>query len=679
MAVVTRAEHNVRNFRPAQRLWLVAMLGHARSLGLALRAPELWLLVGLCLALLLASAQAPLSYRFQVGQETGRLSDQPFLERFNPGEGSGAARFRWSKAEATIMVPGVGRRGLLLSLPVVSHRAQWEEAAPPTLLTLRPNNSPPLAFALRREGATYRLLLPARLLDGGALRLALATEPWRGDGREELGVALGKQVGIDSLRPDGPVLPDRSLLLAWPLALMFCWLALWVLGFPRRQALALLLPLALTAPLLLLLDAPRLAWGNAWITEFALLVLGSCTLLAALLPPLLGRLGASSPPAIVRALALAMALTFALKYGGRLYPDAMPGDMQLHINRYSTTVAGGVYIMAQHRGLPFPFPPALYLLLAPFSLALPIRLLFELTAGLFEAGTVLLLFVLLRQATANATLGLLAAGTYALIAAPFMVTWFAFETQVAGQFATTLLLALLVLRWPHYDDPLTWAALLMLFVQVFLGHIGQCLNAALVGLLALPLLWRSAADEPTRRGVRALATAGLAGGAFAIAFYYSAFGDLIAEQVRGVASAGLNEVTGKAPIPRATTLRVLWEGGLLAHLGFFPAPLAAIGALLLWRGRLWRSPLPALIATTLLVSTSQGLLPLLTLSSITTRWLMFATWAVAACAALTLLLLWRRGRPARLVTLAMAGYVGWLTLLTFLDAMALRKPPIEPF
>jgi hypothetical protein len=141
----------------------------------------------------------------------------------------------------------------------------------------------------------------------------------------------------------------------------------------------------------------------------------------------------------------------------------------------------------------------------------------------------------------------------------------------------------------------------------------------------------------------------------------------------------MNATTDRPPIPRAETLHVLWHGGLIDHFGFFPALLALGGTLLLARAR-WRgSLLPPLIWSSFLVSSAQALWPLLTLNSITTRWLTFMTWGVALTCALTLPALWRRGWGGRVVLLAMAGYVCWVTLVVWIDAMALRLPPIEPF
>jgi hypothetical protein len=171
----------------------------------------------------------------------------------------------------------------------------------------------------------------------------------------------------------------------------------------------------------------------------------------------------------------------------------------------------------------------------------------------------------------------------------------------------------------------------------------------------------------------------LAAGLFVALFYYTAFFDLIIEQVTGVATEGLNELTEREPIPRAVSLRVLWEGGLITHFGFFPVLLAIPGALMLAAPRLRGSIVPPLVWLSFAVSISQGILPFITLNSITTRWLMFSAWAIAVASAWGLWLLWQRGRVARVAALAMAAYVCWITIEVWINAMALRLPPIEPF
>jgi hypothetical protein len=271
-----------------------------------------------------------------------------------------------------------------------------------------------------------------------------------------------------------------------------------------------------------------------------------------------------------------------------------------------------------------------------------------------------------------------------------MNTWFCFHTQVAAQAFSIILLAVLVVRWPRYDHPPTWWSLTTLFFLVYLGHIGLLLNTSLVGLLLIPVLWLFHDPQtPERRSTWALVAIGGAVAAGVWLFYLSAFWDLIVEQVTGVVAGGaggLNEVTERPPIPREETLHVLWEGGFITHFGFFPVLLALPGVLLLTRrfgqhvSALTTKPVvKPLILLTFVVSVSQAILPLITLNSITTRWLMFSAWAVAFTAAIAWDRLWDRGRAARVVSLAMGAYVCWVTLVVYLEALALREPPIEPF
>jgi hypothetical protein len=79
------------------------------------------------------------------------------------------------------------------------------------------------------------------------------------------------------------------------------------------------------------------------------------------------------------------------------------------------------------------------------------------------------------------------------------------------------------------------------------------------------------------------------------------------------------------------------------------------------------------------VSVSQAVLPLITLSTLTTRYLMFAAWAVSLAAAPILLRLWRRGWTGRLAVLAMAAFVCWGTLVLWVGALAFNLAPPEPF
>jgi hypothetical protein len=667
--------------------WLAELRAALTSLTTALFDWRPWALMIGCVALLLVCTQVPQQYTFEIGRIVGTGSDLPFMRGFHPHERSAeGVGYRWSKAEeASIELPGLGRRGVIVYFDVISHRAQWD-LGEPTLLTLRSGDLEAFTFPLRLEGSSYQVYLPPEALPDGVLRLEVRTPVWQkeGDSRDELGVAIGGHVRVRTVASGGFVWPDRALLFGLPIAVGLLWCSLIVLRFPRRDALLMLLPVAIVAPLLVLYDAPRLGFGSTWMVQFGLISVASALVSVWLIPSVLDRLGAPASSSVLRWLGLLVAMSFALKYGGRLYPDAMPGDLQLHVNRYTGTITGQVYIPAQHRGLPFPFPTGPYLLLAPFTLlGIDIRTLLPISAGLFEATTVLLLYVLGVRVLRSQKIGLLMGAIYAVTSAGFMTSWFAFETQIVAQWFSIVLFVLLAVTWPRFDWRV-WAATLLLLSQVFLGHIGLFINVGILGVLAVPLLWWRARSDAERRAALRLLTVGVVASLFAFLFFYSAFMGMIIEQVTGVAQSGLVEVTGRAPIPRETTLWVTWEGGLITHYGFFPVLLMVPGLVLLWVGRdsvpvAQRTLLSILLVLTLLVSAWQAVLPLFTLSSITTRWLMFSGWAIVLGGAVGALKLWRRGWAARVVSVGMSLYVGWLTLTLFLTAMALRKPPIEPF
>jgi hypothetical protein len=637
----------------------------------------------IALALVLACTQVPLSYAFDVGVERGPNSDQPFMQSFYPAEGQWPdGLFRWSRGEAAaIVLPGIGRRAALLELTIVSHRAQHDPAAGPTVLTLRKaGQGATPQFRLRAERAHYLVLLPESAMPEGALALGLETPTWQaaGDSRDNIGIALAGQVQLRTVRPSGPTLPDLAVAAGFPIAAVMAWWSLRLAGFERRRAFMLALPAALV-PLVLLIDAPRAGFGGAWAVSAGLLSLlaaGVCTLA---LPGALARLGVAPSAMALRWLTLLMTATFVLKYGGRFYPAAMPGDWQLHINRFLLTSFGDLSIQAKHRGLPFPFPPGYYIDIAPLTLAgFEVRPLLPLLAGLFEAASIPVIYLILARAGGSQRLGVLAAAIYAVTASGFMTTWFSFHTQVSTQFFTALLALVLAVAWPRYDRPAIWWPVTLLLAQMFLGHIGTFINAGLLGAFAVAALWLRARGPAERRSARALLAAGAVAAAFALVCFYTLFAGLIAEQLAGISTRGLVDVSGKKPLAPDVYAATLWRDGLITHYGFFPVVLAVPGILALAR-RLRRGALPVLVVGTCIVSGALGLLPFLTHSAIMTRWLTFAAWAVAVAGALGVAQWWRRGLAARLSLAAMAGFVGWVTLEVWLHAMVWRLPPVEPF
>ena len=645
---------------------------------------RMFLLSLLTLVGLVGAAQLPLDYTFQIGIDRGVLTDRPFLQGFrDPELLTWEDSWRWAQPEAQISVPGLGQRPLLIDFGVVSHRQNHQADAPPTMLRLDIGAGPPIELTLRPEAARYQIYVPREAISDGDLRIQLSTPAWRNptDVRGDLGVAIGRLFHISAARVGGLVAPASGMLLAFPAAIALLWLSLRCLDIAPRRTFLLLLPVVACLILLAIGQAPRLGSSERWAIEWGLLCLGTAVVTSLLVPPLLRRLNVQAEHNTLRWLLLLVVLSFALKYGGQLHPVSMPGDLQLHVNRFTGTINGQVYIPAQHRGLPFPFPNGWYIAIAPLYLTgASLHWLFELTAGIFEALTPLLFYIMALRLSGSQRLGLLAALFYTIAPVPLMNTWWAFHTQVATGFFANLLLTLLIVRWPTYHNWLTWGSLVLLFCMVFLGHIGSFINTAIVGAFVVPWLYVRARTPAERTGALQLFWAGLASGTFVWCFYYTGFWKLIVEQVSGIFTSGLVEVTGKAPIPPAETLSSLWYEGLILHYGFFPVLLSLLALLgFMVSGRLRSSNAPPLIWLTFAVGLWQALLPLITLSSITTRWLTFAGWGVTVGTAFAVLALLRRGRMGRIVAYTMLSYVAWLSLVVWVNAMALNQPPIEPF
>lgn len=686
------------------------------------------LLVALLLLGSFGAARLPVRVALDLGADKGPARADAFAHDFYPPETQNGASFRWSRAQSSVALPGLGRRALAVELQVLAHRAQFSEPERPTQLTLSANGRPQ-TIALRREAARYLVLVPAAWMESGSLDLILTTQPWRapGDNRPELGVALEQMQVRSAATPSGQ-LPHAPALLAWLGALLACWPALRLAGFAPGAALPLCLPLALVPALGFALAPARLALGSG---PLLIGVAWALALLAALhagLPPLFRQLQLPAAPGALRWLALLAAVSFALRYGGRVYPGSMHGDLELHWHRYARALSGEVYILAAHRGLPFPFPGALYTLVAPFTLTgITPWAAFEWGMALLEATTPLLLGLIAARCWRSPWAGVVAGAVYAAMAGGFMTTWFAFETHIFAQWATLLLWAALLLCWPRPGEERAglargaWAAALTLLVVVqswvYLGHTGFLLNTVTLAAVGVPLLLRRAWRGPYRRAALQVAGAALAGGLVVGALYYSAFLPLIFSQLGGVASVGLLEVTGRRPVEPSETLRAIWEDGILTHYGFFPLPLAVVGLLAPLARRRTEGRVPRaesapqarhkigsqkqraaqlsaqpqssalsppsllwwLLLLTFLVSLGQAVLPLITRSTLTTRYLMFAAWAVALAAAPALLALWRRGRAGRIAVLAMALFVGWGTLMTWAGALLFNIAPPEPF
>jgi hypothetical protein len=691
-----------------------------------LRLAVLLALLAVCLTL---AAQIPNTYRITIGQEDGVGGDLPLIADFNTAERDIHGPFRWTAGDSRVRLPGIGQRSIGLTIHTLPINDEMAAHGPQSFRIAaggRDLGSAPI----RPRGGIYYLRIPPPPGFWGDQEIAIrsSTIVPTGDLRE-----LGVNVATIIVASDaGPSMPPIGSMLGWLATLVLAWATIRRIGYQPDSAQRMLLFAIPLIGLASVLDPPRLAFG----AQPALVAIG----LAWLLTIFLCRTGLvlptrfSIPPSAWRALCLLAAITFALRYGGKIYPDSMPGDIGFHINRFADTLRGTVFILSKNRGVDFPYPPALYLTIAPLFLLIERGMALQLSAALLDAISPLLIYLIAMRShlIRDWRFGVAAGALYALCGAGFMPTWWNFSTHIFAQFTHLLLICWVVLIWPWLQEsgvrsqesealpaptasvrlkedvsqtgadvpfpdrkshesgvrsqesgvrsldtrwrPL-FAGLVCLQLLVYLGHFGFWVNTSLLGGLGLVVLAFAA-----RRSGMGWSRWGLLAGAFvcaqvvALLFFYTGYTDLLRDQIGKAATGGLNQLAGRAPVSNV----ILWQtlrDGLYAHIGLLPIPLAITG-LLLGKGQ---PSTRFLMLGTFLIGLAFAALPFLSGSTLATRWLMFSIWAIVVGSVACAERLWRSGWAGRLFTIVIGSYVLWISAALWLSALAWRVRPPEPF
>jgi hypothetical protein len=231
------------------RALITWLLHEARAVGGFVREREIWIALTVGLLLWTLAYQAPYAHQLDLGgnlQNGRRYDDAPFLDNFNDPEPNpipdrAAMLFRWSRADSTIVFPGIGGGRRLVRVrastgsrpePVLS---QWDDGAHT------------YTIAANKVQRDYEIVVESDSTGDLTLHFATPSLTPAGDPRT-LGLVMSRLV----VEPVGgarlPALRQLALL-AFALALVYGLLRRFALA--RRPALVLALALAALAALLL--------------------------------------------------------------------------------------------------------------------------------------------------------------------------------------------------------------------------------------------------------------------------------------------------------------------------------------------------------------------------------------------------------------------------------------------
>nr|MDQ2998664.1 hypothetical protein [Chloroflexota bacterium] len=355
------------------RALLTWLLHEARAVVGFAREWEIWIALVGGLLLWTLAYQVPYTHRLDIGGslQTGRRDDDaPFLDNFNAPEPNpipdhATLLYRWSRANSTIIIPGIGGGRWLARV-----RASTG-ARPAPVLSQWGDGARSYAIATTKAQRDYAIVVEAD--SAGDLTLHIATPPLSpaGDSRT-LGLVMSRLVvaPVSGMR----VPAARQLaLLALALALIYALLRQFAL--PRRPALACALALALVAGLLLARERMALTL----LTPLLPAILVGCYALGLGLDALLQNVDRrlqiadwslehtnrwSSVVGRRSSVVALILLAVALRLGGMLHPHAIFSDDGLNAHNMIGFTSGQLYftegLPAEAGGGQEPYPPGQY-------------------------------------------------------------------------------------------------------------------------------------------------------------------------------------------------------------------------------------------------------------------------------------------------------------------------------
>ncbi len=563
-----------------------------------------------------------------------RVQDDPLVQEFNTAErqppAAGDRTYRWTHGESSIVFPGIGRNAATVTLTMAGG------ANPTPDVTILANNGEIAQVHLTQDFADYPFTIPAPYLTTGNLMLTLRATPFRAPGdRRELGVLVSR---VRVQPTSGVALPPARTALALWGAVILLMFALLVVGLRGWEAAAMASLVVVGFALLIARDRLFIALGAGPWLRVATGTLALAALLHFAVPTVLRRLGIAGGGGAARWLLAAVVGVFAARLGGLYHPAMIVSDLTFHVHRFEDVVQQHIWYQEipalYDKNRPVPYPPGAYLLFAPFAPFVRNRAdLLTIGTQLLDATRMLVVGLVVWKATRERIAAACATLIAGIVPIAFVIFSWGNLTNAVGEWALTLLFALLALSAGRLRRPWLAVAFVTVVLLALLSHIGVAVTT--VALLAVTfavwacvLLWARRAPWRERDFLTAVALTGIAG-VLAFALFYripltsahTAANVPALDNAPAVSTGGRFEIGGPRPDPSiglndsrtndpiVAVVGQIWVEGY-AFYRLWPLLLAPLGYWVLWRKPPSPDPSPAAAGEGNLAQTSVASPPL---------------------------------------------------------------------
>ncbi len=410
-----------------------------------------------------------------------------------------ARTYRWTYAESSINLPGMGRGAWSVGMEVVTGHPDDT----PTSATIQANGRTLATLPDSAAVRHVRLLVPASAMPNGDLTLEITSTPYH-DPRP-LGVLLSDVV-VTPLAPEGPggtivtALPPTGTLLASIIIMLALYRCLYsMLNTPR---LVLLISLAVVVPGTWALIVHR------YPTTFMLPPLALLALVSLLLLPLLrflmhrafgqrsrvrveqqaislSRLSILDLHQFINIILLIFFVSFWLKAGAMLYPYFVGIDVHWHMERVRWILNGdlatlyGINSPLNESTMPLaewghnkpviPYSPYYHILATSFAIfPWSLETSANMASALFDCSRVLLIALLARKSGMSIRATLLAAMLYALLPVTFLLHSWGNVPTTMGLWWTFAATTMMVIGWHRLYHPWYIVGLTLLLIASLL-------------------------------------------------------------------------------------------------------------------------------------------------------------------------------------------------------------------